>query len=688
VEEQLALKTSAMTLVEDRLLKTETEVALATTENQKLNSRVLRMQSNTTLLEAEIAEKNETLSSQEKELIVARDVSTRMTMECSHKTESLLSLQGELQSVAAERDDLKSQCLACEKKYCDLEGDVVLKNDAVSSMAAELSAAQALTSSMARDLDEMNGRIITLISEKDNLENKVLQKDEAIASMDVELTAVKESVLCLESLKSKLSELELQKGRDEEELQVARKTQLALQDEIQALIKKLADSQESNDALKLELAENITALSSLQDALSMVSGSSSDDHEEMKVMKAGIGALLRERDSLQAEVGHKSATISSLKAELVGARESAEASRDCIAALETKVVALQAETDSLDAQITELELGVISTLKVELTEAQTTLKFIDREMLEAKRVADCVSDENSALQAQVVGLEAEKGTLEVEVSCKTALVMSLEAELAAAGSSSMALTEELNSFGAQVLELQTLNVALETEVAERRTSISLRESELLSTNRITSSKVQENDEFRMQIDNWKQKCSAMEAQLDGASQEMDTMKAQITQQELQLSSLEELLAREAEALQHMVNNAVHATQECDTLRSEVEGLKDILCTKNTELKEQENALKRLEIRSSSIGNESDELRALKNERDQALVEVQTLHGELRAAQALVVSHKSSVLEARKVRCQGFNHELEENSAYIRSKNACCVRFGFACIVVFYWTFLR
>ena len=65
----------------------------------------------------------------------------------------------------------------------------------------------------------------------------------------------------------------------------------------------------------------------------------------------------------------------------------------------------------------------------------------------------------------------------------------------------------------------------------------------------------------------------------------------------------------------MINKAIYATQQCDTLRSKVESLKDTFCSKNAQLKEEMSALARLKIHMSLVANRSYELRALKDIRD-------------------------------------------------------------------------
>lgn len=57
------------------------------------------------------------------------------------------------------------------------------------------------------------------------------------------------------------------------------------------------------------------------------------------------------------------------------------------------------------------------------------------------------------------------------------------------------------------------------------------------------------------------------------------------------------------------------------MRLEVEGLKDLFCVKDVILKEQENVLKNFEICMFLVGNEFDEYRVLKDEKDQVFVEV-------------------------------------------------------------------
>lgn len=704
--EELRELVSAKNEMDDQLLERERQAALATTESLTLNSRISQLQTSLKALEGILAEKNEAVTTLEKELVATR---VSICMESSCKTESSMSLHSESQNVLARRDDLKAlqnqivvdklrseiktlrslnkrleedlilkiedvaslgtevmaarnltaqsleqveemrdRICVLEEKHRDMQIDIALENSGVGPVAAELSAVNAASCSTARDLDDLYQKVAALISAKENLENSILQKDEAMSSMDADLMAVKGSLFSLESFRSKLAELQIQRGNDEAELQMARENQAKLQNEIHNLARRLADSEESNNTLKLELAENITAVSTLQDRISIASRSFNYNHEEIKAMKAEIGSLMKERDALQAEVGHKLAIISSLENELAGARAAAGSSRDRVAALETKVVILQVERDSMDKQITDLEADVISTLQIELTEAQKSLKSLDNEMAEARRVSDCFSDENSALQARIVALEAERGSLQAEILSKTARIMSLETELTAASLSSAALRDELKELEVKFLELQNVKAALETEVGEIRTSmISLRESELFSAFPIMNFRVHEDDEMRVETDTREGKCSAVEAQMADANQEMDNMKAQIAQQELQLSSLEELLAQKAEALQHVVSKAVHATHECEKLKSEVEGLRETLRIKDTIIIEQENALKSLEVCKPFVGIESDEIRTIKDGRDQALVEVQALHGELRAAQVLVASHKSSVLEAQK-----------------------------------------
>jgi len=560
VEEQLALKTEAMKEVEDELLKSGTHVALVINESQTLNSRVTQLQTKLSTLEAEMAEKAEALSLLEKDLMVTRVTSTRMTMECSHKTAALVSLQGEVESLLAERDDLKAQCSTSVQKVESLEGSIthqveILHGELLVSMMTELCS------------QELN-------SDMKNAERV--------------------------RLSSRLEDVELQKAAIEDELQTVRKIQTTLHDEIQGLTHRIADCQASNKALNLELAEKLTKIISLQDEISIASGSST---EKLKTMKTEIGALLKERDDLQTEVGERSTTISFLESELMMARASAESSSEAFAVLETKIGALQA----LEA--------------------------------EARKIANIVSEENSALQSKIVGLQAE-------LSYKTALVVQLETQLATASSSFTALRKELTSSEAQILELQTLKLVLETEVAGQRASI--------------SSKTQENDELWEQIETWQQKCCALEGQLD-------TMKAQVAQQEEQLNSLEEQLDRaEAEALQFMVNTKPNnATEECDSLRPEVEGLKDFLCTKVTESKEQEN---------------NEEIHTLKEARDKALGEVQALHDELERAQSLTATHQASVLEkddeARKLETlvstlQNQNSALEKQVCV----NECAANYG-------------
>lgn len=540
LEEQLAHRTEAMKQMEDELVKSGTQVALVINESQALSSRVSQLQTRVSTLEADIAEKTEALSLVEKELMVSRVTSTRMTMECSHKTAAVLSLQDEVDNLLAERDDLKAQYSTLVQKVEFLEGSIAHQVAEVEVLHGEL--------------------LVSLMTE-------FCWED---LNSDMKTAELQAERVCLNS---QLGEVELQKGAVEDELQVARKNQMTLQDEIQDLTHRLADCQESNKSLNLELAEKFTKITSLQDELSIASGSSADDHQKLKTMKTEIRALLKERDDLQSEVGERATTIRFLESELVLARASAS---EASAVLETK----------------------IGTLQVEIAEA--------------RRVADNVAEENSA---QNVRLQADIGTLERELLCRTALVTSLETQLTAASSSSMAVKEELVSFGAQILELQTLKHGLETEVAEKGASISCNE--------------QENAELRMQIETWQQKCCALEAQLD-------TMKALVAQQEEQLSSLEVQLDRaEAETIQLMVNTKPsHAMEGMDNLRSEVEGLSNLLCTKATVLKEQEN-------------NDSEEILTLKEARDKALGEVQALHDELKRAQSLTATREASDLEKDK-----------------------------------------
>jgi len=411
VEEQLAHKTEAMKQVEDALLKSGTHVTLVIDESQALNSRVSLLQSRLSTLEAELAERTEAL-----------------TMECNHKSAALLSQQGEVQRLLTERDDLKAQCSTLVQSVESLEG------------------------SIAHQVDVLHGEfLVSMMTE--------LFKQELNSEMK---TAER---VCLNT---RLGEVELQKAVIEDELQTARKIQATLHDEIQGLTHRLADCQASNKALNLELAEKITKIISLQDELSVASGSSA---EKLKTMKTEMRALLKERDDLQAEVGERSNTISFLESELIVSRASAEASSEAFAVLETKIGTLQAQ------------------------------------LVESRRNTESVKEENSALQAQIVKIEAE-------LSCKTALAVSLETKLATASSSSTVVREELASFEAQILELQTLKLVLETDVAGKRASLACQ--------------AQENDELRLQIETWQQKCFALEAQLD-------KMKAQVEQQEEQLN---------------------------------------------------------------------------------------------------------------------------------------------------------
>lgn len=607
MEIEIALKSDAVNLVAAELSAAQTVIRSLVRDLEDTKQQVAAFGTEQVTLEAKIVQEDKAIRSMNVELTAANEANS-----CLESLRLKLA-EVEVQKGAIEKElrTANRRLIELQDKFQETESLAALKTDTASPVTAELSAALAVNSSLAQNLKDANQRIVTLFTENECLATKILQKDDEITSVKTELSAASNAVMCLESLRLKLADLELQKD---------------------SVTQQLAETEESNNSLTLELAEKIKALSSLQDEFKIALESSTASRKVIKTMESEINALLLERDSWQTELNLQLSTVISLQSELVEARSSAQSSKDSIAALESKVEALQTERDSMKIQMTGFNC--------EFTEALNSLQLVENDLSESRRVLDWVSAENAALQAQVVGLQSEKGTFEEELSFKIALIMSLEAELVATSSSCMDLRKALNSSESQVADLQTMKAALELKLAENRASISLRESELLSTNTVTISKVQESDELITQVKAWQQKCRDLESQLD-------SFKAQVKQQDLQLASLEELLARESEALRYMTDSANHATQECDSLKSEVDGLKEILCTNDTALKEQEAAFKTLEGHLNSVGNETEKLRALGYERDQALVEIQALHGELRAAQALVASHKASALEAQK-----------------------------------------
>lgn len=242
-----------------------------------------------------------------------------------------------------------------------------------------------------------------------------------------------------------------------------------------------------------------------------------------------------------------------------------------------------------------------------------------------------------------------------------------------ANSSSQVMRADQESLKTQIAELQTSTAALTAELTEMRNYISQQGRKLASTEQL-------NCDLRTKIKTLQQTAFAAEAalatkneslrrmedQMMVARDEFEILRAHINEQEDKLGSVEELLSRKHEALTLMAATADHATQECEKLKAEVEGLNNTICTMDAELKEQENAFKGLESRLFSAGLQEEatqELSVLQSERDLAHRELQGLREELMAVQSVVAGHKASALEAQKVYMHTYTQNGSRESSY-------------------------
>lgn len=366
-----------------------------------------------------------------------------LTNKFDKQSESLVSLQSDLDSRTSELTQIKERCTFLDAEVFDLNGKLseigvlnekiellesenkklVDSNSDLASLKLELenlrvdydkilsdkSELELKLTSTKSELDESLATNTTLVVDKDKLDRdiKTLQSDNV--SISNQLTEITDKLKVkddeIEILRTNLSDSSMQESK----LEDATKEIEALNEEVSSLTMKLKLFEDTKSSLSDKVAE----IDSLKEQLlekSILEEELTSKTSELIALQQELSEKTAELDSLRNERNSQSSDIDDKNRELVSKQET-------ITKLESSISSLTAEVDELT--ISNKKLGnEVDILRVKADESVTLKQSSsesEKELLDFKRKVARLQAENESLKDD---LESSRGTTnkDVEIS--------------------------------------------------------------------------------------------------------------------------------------------------------------------------------------------------------------------------------------------------------------------------------
>ena len=555
----------------------------------------------------------------------------------------------------SEADELKNSLQSTEEELLGVSSDIIMKENEVDSLTAELKESQDCISSLQENYNNEVAKLQeSLSSMREN--HEVLQKQRDDFSVENEslrlditnkLQQLEESQLQLEELSTENSSL----SNRIDELNSQLESLVKQLDHTSLIVTELTNSQEKlsleNEELKSAKSQSISS-NSLEDKLTEVESDLSGADELISEQQLKIISL--ESELKEVEMLHTT-EVDSLTQTLANAKASAQKFEFEIAELQEKYENLSKElmegsskTSDYEDKCNQLET-LIADLQCDLAQKDINIETLHTELAQLREF-----DDSSSRNAEALNNENDNSIMHYQqtITSLKQKVSDLEAELSYA--SNKAIEESVNSdnrLDEKHLEVQKLNSLIgqkDGEISKLMAEVTSLSDRAATAEASLSKAYQQSSISEEGSDAQAKRCLQLQTQVDLLSGEKCSLIQKVADAEAEIKRLENAAEITENKLRHELNQV---SNSCHKLEEEIS------CSRSTQ-----NALVECQRSLASKSSEYDNLFKSFTALQEELSALKASHAKLE--EDLALQKDSSELHFKLESVEAENESLRQN----------------------------